>query len=349
MRLIFLLILIFALAPDRTQAEIADLYQSSIAVENQSQQAREEAFAPALAQVLGKLSGIRDLDQDPEVVAATSNARSLVVSYFYEQISTQDLSEPRLPGNSLEQESGTLLSVQFSQSGVDDLLRTLGLPRWPPGRAPLSVWLLIDDGLGRQVLPLEYEYLRDPVDRIAQTRGLSLVWPEPDEAGNYNVDVQLLWGGYTEQLRDEGGSGEILIVTARREGPEWNARLILEYEQENWTWRSRNIDLQEVLVETMHQVIDEIATVKAIAATEQGQWIHEISVGGLGSGADYARCLAYLESLSIVDEVAVLAATPRGVSMALVLNAAPEYLQQALEDDRVLESEDGSGQYVLQQ
>jgi hypothetical protein len=300
-------------------------------------------------QVLGKLSGVREFEQNHEVIEAIRNARSLVVSFYYQQVAALDDERQSAGPDTEEQVFQTYLAVRFEQTGVDELLRTLGLPKWPPDRAPLNVWLLIDDGLGRQVLPLEYEYLRDPLDRVATVRGLPLVWPKPGEDGNYDVDVQLLWGGYTEQLESRGEAGEVLIIAARREGPEWSARLILGYGEENWSWRSRNIDLQEVLTASMQQVVDEIAAVDAIAAAEQGKWVHQISVGGLTGSEDYVRCLAYLESLNIVDEVAVTAADPASVSMALVLNAAPEYLQQALDDDRVLESEDGSGHYVLQQ
>lgn len=349
MRLIFFLFLIISLVPVNSQAQTADLYAASVAVDDQSQSVREEAFPGALTQVLGKLSGLREPDQIPEVVEAVKNARSLVVSFYYEQVAAFDDERHSAGQDTEEQVLQTYIAVRFEQTGVDEMLRALGLPKWPPGRAPLSVWLLIDDGLSRQVLPLEYEYLRDPLDRVATVRGLPLVWPKPGEDGNYSVDVQLLWGGYTDQLESRGESGEVLIITARREGPEWSARLILEYEEENWSWRSRNIDLQEVLTASMQQVVDEIAAVNAIAAAAQGKWVHQISIGGLTSSEDYVRCLAYLESLNIVDEVAVTAANPASVSMAVVLNAAPEYLQEALDGDRVLESEDGSGHYILQQ
>ena len=207
---------------------------------------------------------------------------------------------------------------------------------------------MIDDGLGRQVLPVEYEYLRTSLNQVAMDRGLPLVWPQPDVDGNYGVDVQLLWGGYTDELEEEGEAGNVLIFAARREGPEWSSRQILSYGEENWSWRNRDIDLEAVLATAMHEVVDEIAETQAIAASEQGSWIHQISVAGLTSGDDYIRCLEYLESLSVVEEVTVDSADPLAVNLVLVLNAAPDYLNQVLEGDQVLESEDGSSHYVLQ-
>lgn len=346
MRTILFLILITALAPVTSWAQEADLYVGSVPVADQSPAAREDAFPKALIQVLEKLSGQRGLEEQAEVVEAVEYARSLVISFYYESLESFGV-----PGNSSASGSGgqTLLAVRFARNGTDELLHALGLPRWGAGRAPLAVWLLVDDGLGRAVLPVEFEYLRPPLERVALDRGLPLKWPRPDAEGDYGVDVQLLWGGYTDELEARGEAENVLIVAARREGPEWSSRQILNYGGENWSWRTRDISLEQALTSALHQVVDEVSAVQAIAASEQGSWIHRISVGGLGSGDDYIRCLEYLESLSVVEEVSVSAADPLAVSLVLVLNAAPDYLQRVLESDQVLESQDGSSHYVLQQ
>ena len=152
-------------------------------------------------QVLGKLSGLRELDQNEEVVDAVGYARSLVISFHYEQVEAEPGTAQSGNHNSQEQ---TLLAVRFAQEGTDELLQALQLPRWRSGRPPLEVWVLIDDGLARRVMPLEYEYLRNPLDQVSWERALPLDWPRPDEEGNYGVDVQLLWGGYTDELENEG-------------------------------------------------------------------------------------------------------------------------------------------------
>ena len=349
MKLNFLLFLIISLMPVHSQAQDLDLYTATVAVADQSQAAREAAFPLALVQVLGKLSGLQNFESNPEVATAAQNARSLVVSFYYDQLEVNVESNDSLSADRDLQAMQTQLVARFAQVGVDQLLRDLALPRWPPVRPALSVWLLIDDGLSRRVLPVEYEYLRRPLQRVADVRGLPLIWPQPTDNGTYNVDVQLLWGGYTETLEQQGNPGRVLIIAARREGPEWSARLNLEYEDENRAWRSRNISLEEALIVSMHQVVDEIALVHAIAPSQQGNWVFDLSVDGISTSEDYARCLAYLESLSIVDDVAIEAANPASISMSLSLNATPDYLQQALDDDGVLEYEDGSGHYVLQQ
>lgn len=349
MKLVSLLIFLTLFVPAPSQAQAFDLYSASVAVEDQGQSAREAAFPAALTQVLGKLSGLQHFDDYPEVAPAVRNARSLVVSFHYNEVEQEAESSPEAGAGEESSSTVTYLVVQFSQGGVDDLMRALALPRWPPGREPLDIWVLIDDGPGRQVLPLEYAYLRPQIERVADTRGLPLSWPTADAEGEYGVDVQLLWGGYTETVAPNGGSANVLVVAARREGPEWNVRLILDHDGNHQTWRSRDTNLERVLTAAMHQSVDHIAAAKAFAPSDQGSRVHRITVAGMTSGDAYAQCLSYLESLSIVDRVEVEGADSGGVRLVLSLNAAAAYFEQILAQDRVLEYAEASGHYVLQQ
>jgi hypothetical protein len=344
-----LLLLIFApIASLMAQSGEVDLYSGSVPVENQSERAREAAFPAALEQVLGKLSGLRNFEDRPEIEPAVRDARSLVVSFHYQQVIDTTLA-PTADGGAAEPAAPkTHLVARFSEGGVDELMRRLDLPRWPPAREPLIVWLLIDDGQSRRVLPVEYAYLRTPLDRAAAERGLSLQWPEPGPDGEYAVDVQLLWGGYTDEIPAGQGDGNVFLIAARREGREWNTRLILDYGDEHSTWRSHEIDLTQALSAAMHQAVDEIAAARVIAPSQQGSWVYEISVSGMNSGEAYARSLGYLEGLSIVDEVSVESAAPGGVRLSLRLNTTPEYFEQLLAEDHVLETGETSGHYVLQ-
>lgn len=344
--IVFVLFALFVPVP--TQAQALDLYSGSVPVQDQSQSAREAAFPLALEQVLGKLSGLRNLEAYPDVAPAVQSARTLVVSFHYRQGESEAPQRGAFAAESDERPAATHLVARFSQDGVDALIRDLRLPRWPPARAPLAVWLLIDDGSSRRVLPLEFDYLRPQLDRVAEARGMPLTWPRADAEGDYGVDLQLLWGGYTEVVARNGQVPNVLVIAARREGPQWNARLILEYQGSHRTWRTRDIDLAQALTGALHQAVDEIAAMHSIAPSDQGSWVHEIVVGGLGSGDAYARCMEYLQSLSIVDNVAIEGADPRAVRMLLTLNAAPEHLEQVLAEDQVLEYGELTGHYVLQ-
>ena len=53
------------------------------------------------------------------------------------------------------------------ESKVDELARELRLPLWRPARPALEVWVVVDDGRGRSVMPLELDYLRDVLVDVA--------------------------------------------------------------------------------------------------------------------------------------------------------------------------------------
>lgn len=339
MRRILFLSLIIVLAAPGFAASRLDLYSGDVPVQGQGQVERADAFPRALKQVLGKLSGLRHFDDRPLVAPALADAGSLVVAFHYRQQS--------LPDGAQGPESETRLVVRFSQPDVDALMRSLALPLWPPDRAPLGIWLVIDDGQSRRVLPVEYGFLREPLTSAAEIRGLPLEWPEPDQTGDYGVDVQLLWGGYTEALGEGDGDRNVLLAAARREGPEWNVRFILEYHGAYWSWRGQHIDLQAVLSDAIHQAADEITAAHTIAASDQGSRPHEIVVAGLGSADDYARCMSYLQGLSVVDGVSVQSAEPGRVRMVLEINATPDHFDAALADDGVLEYDDTARHYTF--
>lgn len=330
---ILFLFLIFESPPASAQAE--RLYSGEVPVRGQGAAERESGFPRALTQVLVKLSGLRQFDDKPLVEPAVASARSLVLAFHYREVDA-------LAGDE-EEARETHLVVQFSQSGVEELMQALALPRWPPDREPLTVWLAIDDGVGRRIMPVEFASLRAPLTLAAEQRGLQLAWPEPDEEGEYDVDVQLLWGGYTDTI----AGGHVLLIAARREGPEWNARMTLEYAGNYSSWRVRNIDLQTALVEGLQHAIDLIAAASSIEVEDQGHWTEEIVVAGLNSAEDYSRSLSYLQSLSVVDNVDVASADPGRVRMVLELNASPHYLRSSISSGATLEYDEASDQYVL--
>jgi hypothetical protein len=220
------------------------------------------------------------------------------------------------------------LVARFAPAEVNQLLRKLQLPLWPAERQPVEIWVVVDDGMGRRIKPVEYAYAWQSMNEIAAARGQPVSWPQPDEEGVFPVDAQLLWGGYTEDIT--GQDGAALIAAARREGTEWSVRLNLAYGGQNWAWRQHDVDLQQALSDSMQEAVNRIAEANTIAATDQGKWLHELTVTGIRGADDYRRCLSYIQNLSIVDRVSVTAASRGTVRFSLELNAMPIYLDEVL-------------------
>lgn len=338
MRTFLLILLLTALFPAAAFAAQIDIYSGEAVVADKGTAERERALPLALQHVLVKISGMRNFDAYPQVEPALGIAPEILVSFHYLSVEV-----PAADGSTKEQ---LRLVGRFAANKVAELARNLQLPLWPAMRAPTEVWVVVDDGLDRRIMPLEFEYARQAMDDAAGWRGLPVRWPIPDDQGQYAVDPQLLWGGYTEDLV-VGPGHAAMIIAARREGPQWNVRGNLTYGDQSWNWRLQDIDLQAALAENVQQAADRVATANTIAASDLGTSVYDLAVTGLRGAADYARCLAYLQQLEIVDRVAVLSARPATVEFRLELSALPRYLEETLLDGTVLGFDEAGGQYFL--
>ena len=335
----FLFSTLLALLPFfAVQAVEVDVYSGEVAVSGQSAGERRQALPAALESALQKLTGLRSFDDHPQVEPALGVASSILVSFHYRN------AERLLPDGATQEE--LRLVASFAASEVDELVKQLQLPLWPADRKPTEVWLVVDNGMNRRIMPVEFEYVKDSMNDAAAGRGMPLTWPQADEEGQYLVDMQLLWGGYTEDLASPNGDG-VMILSARREGLEWSVRSNLGFEGDNWAWRIRDVDLQAALTEAMQLAADQVAAVKSIAATDLGAWRYELTVNGLGNALDYERCLAYLQDIAVVERIAVVAARPGTVTFHLELNALPRYLEEALASGSVLEPDEKQDQYLF--
>lgn len=315
-----------------------ELYSGEAPVADQSTGERRRALPLALEQVLQKLSGLRYFDDYPLIGPALDRAPSILLSYYY-----RNLEYPLADGS---QASELRLVARFSKPEVDEMARALQLPLWQPDRPPLTLWMIVDSGFDRRIMPVEYAYLQPPLDDVAQRRGLPLRWPRPGPEGEFGVDPQLLWGGYTEDLPTAPREG-VMIAAARREGLEWSVRINLGYEGRNQAWRLHDIDLQAALTEGLQQAVDQLAALDTIAAADIGSWSQELVVSGVDSPEDYLRCLNYLQRISVVDDVAVVAARPGMVTFRLGLSALPDYLEKSLASGGVLQRPEPDGSWEL--
>lgn len=310
-------------------AQALELYSGEVAVADQSAAGRQDAVQAALIQVLQKHSGLRELPLHPALDAALLNASRMLLSFHYRS------HERAQPDGGVSAE--LRLVANFRPQAVDQVVRDLELPRWRQERRPVTLWVVVDDGFGRRLMPVEYAYAWDALSDVARLRGMPLEWPALDEEQLEQVDLQLLWGGFTDPFATPGtDSAGVVIVAARREGPAWNLRWNFADGDATTGWRNGDQDLVFALVDGLHRLVDFVAARDAIVPSALGDWRYDLVVTGLRNADDYLRCLAYLEGLGLVDGVDVLAATAGEVTFSLDLNAMPDYLLAEISRDRRL-------------
>jgi len=337
MRTLLLILLLAFLPCSGSQAAMIDLYEGEAVVENKESGARRKALPKALEHVLQKISGLRSFDDYPLLKPTLANASSILLSFYYRTVSVV-----MADGSEVDE---LRLVAEFSREKVDEMARSLELPRWPVEREPLDIWVVVDDGLDRRILPIEFAYVWKSMANAAEQRGLTANLPVPDEEGVFEIDAQLLWGGYTEDLGLAQGTGA-MIAAARREGLQWSVRSNVVYGEEHWTWRAQNIDLQAALMESLELAIDFVATTNAIAASDLGIWNHELTLSGMSNADQYERCLALLQNISLVNQVSVVSAGAGRVTFSLELNAFPQYLEEALESSGILQTDENEESYA---
>ncbi len=327
------------LAPWPAQAQ-DDLYAGVVPVTGQGEAERRDALPEALSHVLRKLSGERALPESPALEATLAQASSYLVAFGYrEQVRT-------LPDGS---ETAELqLVARFDPSAADAMVRDLGLRRWRIQREPVVLWPVVDDRASRTLMPPAYQYELDRMAEVGEYRGLPVEWPGLPEELMAEVDVQLLWGGYTDQLVRPGANSQgVAIIAARRERGLWNVRWTYGDETSTSSWRSNDADLQAALDAGINELVDRVSSMNAIAASAQGEFSTELLLTDLRNSEDYARSLAYLEGLSLVDRVQVLGIGPAGLRLQLALNAEPSYLEDVFLQDGVIASDPLTGSYRL--
>jgi hypothetical protein len=136
---------------------------------------------------------------------------------------------------------------------------------------------------------------------------------------------------------ERGAPGDgVVIIAARREGPEWTLRWNLANGEQNWSWRSTDQELMYALSEGVHRMTDLLASSNTITVSEAGNMSAEFAIGGLNGANAYMRCLDYLQNLSLVTAVEILGASPGRVHFRLQLNASYEDLVEAFYRSSVL-------------
>ena len=328
MKIILLIIVTLSLSVAQAAPAI-NLYSGEVVVPSQTEADRNRAIPQAFIQVLQKLSGQREIPRSPALDDASNNAARSLRSYRYKKVD-------------ITAADGTVtgelrLVAQFMQPEVDRVIQQIGLPRWQQERPDIQIWVVIDDGRNRQLKPLEFDYVWGSMEDVAVIRGLPVSWPELDEEEVQLVDMRLVWGGFTDYLIERGAPEDgVAIIAARREGPQWTVRWNLTSNGQNWRWQSDDLELMNALEEGIHQMADQIAASNSIAASEQGLWTVDISVGELNSAEAYVSCLEYLQDLSLVNVVEILGADPGRVHFRLQLNASAEHLSDAFSRNPVL-------------
>jgi hypothetical protein len=160
-----------------TMATAADeLYRAQAIVTGQGEANRIVGFASCLEDVLIKVSGAQKLAGDRRLAAYKSNAKGLVRAFSYHD---------QMSGTPTRDEQGTRdrpydLTVDFDETKIDDLLKTLHIMPWHSHRPVLAVCVEMQQGLKSYMVTADADQAaihRESLLAAAARRGMTVVLP----------------------------------------------------------------------------------------------------------------------------------------------------------------------------
>lgn len=305
-------------------AEVADLYQDTVVVDNKSREIRLEASRKALLNVLVKVSGLQSASENKQAQQLTKNIADYILKFEYD-----------------ERVSGELkLIVKFEARKINSLIKSLNLPLWGMQRPLVVLWLAIEENKRREMVTQEsYPQLEQLIYDKAGRRGLPVVVPLLDLQDRRLVGIPEVWGNFSQPIEEASKrySGERTIT----------ARMYQEQGSEIWVldWRFTNADLfesnrivgskQQVLAQMIDDLTQNLANEYAIDPTAYHQQQSAIlTLKGVQSFVDIEQAKRRLLNLSVVTQAIVIRKSSDAVEFGLNHTGNVSDLKKALELDR---------------
>jgi hypothetical protein len=304
------------LAPAPAGADrVEGLYEAEVPVDD----SRDAAFGAALAEVLVRITGRRDIAGRQEVRALVGNAAAFAQQF-------------RSP-------APDRLWVAFDGAALEAELEQLGLPVWGPDRPVTLLWVAVDAGGGRRFvvasgteLAREAE-LRESLQEAAARRGIPIMFPLMDAEDRAQASFAEVWGGFEDSIRAASGrygADAVLVGRLSADDPGFGRWTLLDDNgSERWTGGA---------AESIERVADQFAARLAVVSSGELRPVR-LAVAGIASVEDYARVMRFLARLTAVQDLSLERLEGDTAVLRVALRGSTGGLAEAIALGRVLERE----------
>ncbi|MGJ8681409.1 DUF2066 domain-containing protein [Paraglaciecola sp.] len=295
-------------------AVIEGLFDSQVAVDNQSDTNRSRAFKLGMKQVLIKVHGSDDLLKDQTIRKAISKVTPYIRAYSYETINTQQF-----------------ITINFEQDRIESLIRTAGFTIWGKRRPDTLIWLAVqsDSSTNKTFLTIDNQpSIYQSMLAQAEYRGIKLAFPLWDLSDVQSISVYDIWGGFTQRIVEASQRYGVQSVLSARVYKSEQA-LIDESADEapanfkpgQWVvdWTSvedGQILSGQLVVDTFQDLAPNLIDVLADQLAEKyaidvdtlhlNQEKTKIIINNISSIDAYVNVLAFLENLSVVNHATLV-------------------------------------------
>lgn len=328
--LLVVLSLLPAAIPPLQASEVSGLYQAGVPVADQGSATRRMAVRRALADVLVRVSGSRQVLENPQALELLENAMQYVSQYNYQALPVEPEAETTAAAAAFPQQ----LDVVFDEEGINQALRERSIPIWGKARPVTLMWLAVEDSGQRQLLGADtLPQRRTMLETAAGERGVPLIFPLLDLEDQVALRFTDVWGNFQEPILRASGRyqpGAILVGRLyHASSAQWQARWSFYLDGDWQQWMSSGERQQDVLAAGVDGAADVLAARFAShGGTQQG--FVEVVVDNVDTLAGYARAMKYLAGLDPVSDVQVHDVDGARVTFYLTIHGDRSAFEQAI-------------------
>ncbi|MCH7854848.1 MAG: DUF2066 domain-containing protein [Proteobacteria bacterium] len=306
--------------------EMESLYTVEVPFDRQAPDARSDAYARAVGEVLVRVTGLENAASSEDILSLFPNPARYVLQFR--------------PG---ENES---LVVSLDGPAMERVLRQAGEPVWGSDRPLILVWLAVDWGGGeREIVAADApepafgasrsidrnRLLRERVQAVAKRRGIPVVFPLVDTEDLESLRFSDIWGGFDDAVIAASrryGTTSVLVGRIRAE----------EWLRDRWTFYFG--DQERQWTGTPEMAVNELANVIAAQFAYRGDAPVEtvaLSISGIGSIYAYGAVQQFLQDLSVIDSYRLDIASGNEILFQVQIQGGRDRLAAALEFSGILE------------
>ncbi|MBL4743544.1 MAG: DUF2066 domain-containing protein [Cycloclasticus sp.] len=322
----FVGVTLFLLSLPLYAVQVEGLYSAKVAVDDQSQGARNRAMGAAINKVVQKVSGRQSVLGNAALQDVLSNAGSYVEQFLYKKRDKEEL--------------GYWLIVRFQKIALDRTLQQFNVPVWGSNRPAVLVWLAVDDGKSRYLINADSEGMSELIRRSSSEAGLTVTLPLNDLADQQALSFNDVWAGFSD---------EVLTASQRYEKKQVMYGRLLKRGRGSWSlsWTLANVTGQSianieqsssigaVIQEAFAGIAETLADTYAPhgAVTEN---VLKMDVNGVASLEKFVRVTAYLSSLDMVKKLHWNQLSNGKVTLEIVLSGGASTLKDVIALNTVL-------------
>lgn len=321
------MVITFILCTPVLAVEFKNLYTVAIQVTDNTLDNRLNILPQAFETVMRRVASSHQVTLHPEYLNAKQHIDEYLSTYYY-----------------TEQSGAYLLTLEFNEAKLTNLLTKMGRKSFNKYRPQTLVWLVLEENNQPNfVTNGSQQELATKMVTIANKYGLPILFPLLDlterlfitEADVINFNVSPL-----QQTAGRYNVDGVLIGKVNQIAGIWHCEWRLLSGGQNIPWNNSGEDLEvELQVMFNHLAENLLAGFGKLPAPNSTKSPIALRVKGINSVEDYAKVVLYLKKLPIIQQVEIGSVEGNQAIFTVLADLGKEEIIKVLYNDNVLNAE----------